>query len=874
MANKSIITEGFDAFRRGSFENGGQNLYVSKNGVLQRVFQYDLNRNGYVDLVFANCQNHHEAAPSYVYTPSGERVSELPGQGSVAAMVLDIDGDGYNDIVVAGFYDMAAPYASSDIYFGSEEGYSEKYHIRIPTPNSTDCAYGDIIGCGKPQLIFAMPIYKKIRIFTQTERGLEWNEFQDYDIEAELVTLLDLDGDGYDDLVVKMVNKSTVTVYWGGEDGINLLRKTSITPCSDEEVIKPFTKETKQSAMEKIFPAPYLVKAVKWNNKNCFTFSNGKDVVFFTATKEREIIAELKIKAPFALSCAVGDLDGDGYDDIALACREWDDERVYQRSYIVWGGKDGLDKKTRTALKTLQACHAVIHNGALAIAESSNEPSYQNDILLFKNGNFDEPERFIGQDSRRVSLFTNPDGREYLFVHNHFSRSFIGFDETYIYYGDKDGYTPERREIVPSHCAVDALIADIDDDGYAELIVGNNSENSIHLDVGHHIHYFGKDGFDPKRSRTVRTDVGWGVCCGDIDRDGYLELITPCQHWKNIRIFRGCDNFETWYDLELPEKSSGRWPNLADINCDGWLDLVVPGGKGGAVIFWGSPEGFSKERTTILNTPMSINVTFADLTKNGYPDVIIGTHTETPKNGRLTDINPHHSFVHIYWNGPSGISESRKCVLRADAADSFAVADFNNDGWLDIFVGNYHGGKDRDINSFIYWNREGHFRELDRELLFTHSASGCLAADFNEDGYIDLAVANHKVDGDHKGYSTVWWNGKDGFNQAHQTNLPTSGPHGMISTNIGNVLNRSYNEHYISEVFDITDNCTIAGITLEAEIPQKTCVTATVRINGGEWVEPQGVKLLAGDKLEYRLCLYAYNCLRTPRITKVTVELE
>ena len=54
---KAWITEGFDAFRRGTFGNAGQNLYVSKAGVLQRIYQYDLDKNGYFDLVFANCQD-------------------------------------------------------------------------------------------------------------------------------------------------------------------------------------------------------------------------------------------------------------------------------------------------------------------------------------------------------------------------------------------------------------------------------------------------------------------------------------------------------------------------------------------------------------------------------------------------------------------------------------------------------------------------------------------------------------------------------------------------------------------------------------------------------------------------------------------------
>ena len=55
---KAWVTEGFEAFRRGTFGNAGQNLYVSRAGVLQRIYQYDLDKNGCFDLVFANCQNH------------------------------------------------------------------------------------------------------------------------------------------------------------------------------------------------------------------------------------------------------------------------------------------------------------------------------------------------------------------------------------------------------------------------------------------------------------------------------------------------------------------------------------------------------------------------------------------------------------------------------------------------------------------------------------------------------------------------------------------------------------------------------------------------------------------------------------------------
>jgi hypothetical protein len=92
-----------------------------------------LNHNGYFDLVFANCQDHLESAPAYVYQADYSRV-KLPAQDALAGAVADLTGDGYADIMVAGYHDMAAPFASTDIYFGVRKPYSEKHHIRLPTP--------------------------------------------------------------------------------------------------------------------------------------------------------------------------------------------------------------------------------------------------------------------------------------------------------------------------------------------------------------------------------------------------------------------------------------------------------------------------------------------------------------------------------------------------------------------------------------------------------------------------------------------------------------------------------------------------------------------------------------------------------------------
>ena len=66
----SWVERCFDDFRDGIFNNGGQNLYVSKAGVLQRIFRFDVNNDGYADLLFANSHDYVERASAGVIQQS------------------------------------------------------------------------------------------------------------------------------------------------------------------------------------------------------------------------------------------------------------------------------------------------------------------------------------------------------------------------------------------------------------------------------------------------------------------------------------------------------------------------------------------------------------------------------------------------------------------------------------------------------------------------------------------------------------------------------------------------------------------------------------------------------------------------------------
>ena len=79
---------------------------------------------------------------------------------------------------------------------------------------------------------------------------------------------------------------------------------------------------------------------------------------------------------------------------------------------------------------------------------------------------------------------------------------------------------------------------------------------------------------------------------------------------------------------------------------------------------------------------------------NGYLDLLIGAHN--PQHA-----GPHDAFLSIYWNGPEGIREDRKTMLPVKNAFGLAVADFNNDGYMDVFTGAYNDGRERDMESYL-----------------------------------------------------------------------------------------------------------------------------------------------------------------------------
>jgi hypothetical protein len=103
--------------------------------------------------------------------------------------------------------------------------------------------------------------------------------------------------------------------------------------------------------------------------------------------------------------------------------------------------------------------------------------------------------------------------------------------------------------------------------------------------------------------------------------------------------------------------------------------------------------------------------------------------------------------------------------LPAETGGGLCALDYNNDGWVDLFVVNSysqadvgrwrkHGGLPR---SALFRNTKGRFTDVSRrsKANLAVRGEGCVAADFNSDGRTDLYVTT-------AGYDKLLWNNGDG----------------------------------------------------------------------------------------------------------------
>lgn len=249
---------------------------------------------------------------------------------------------------------------------------------------------------------------------------------------------------------------------------------------------------------------------------------------------------------------------------------------------------------------------------------------------------------------------------------------------------------------------------------------------------------------------------GAGVAAGDINNDGLSDLYFVSNQGKNkLYLNKGNLQFE-----DISEQAniggSSSWntgATMVDINNDGYLDIYVCAVsglldfKGHNELFINNGDGTFTEKSKEYGLDFkgySTQAYFFDYDKDNDLDVYIVNHAvhTTIAHGPADARNkrmPLVGDVLLQNNNETfeDVSEKAKIFGGVNGYGlSASIADYNNDGWDDIYVCNdFHEDDYYYIN-----NQDGTFSEKLSESFSTISrfSMGSDAADLNGDGYQDI----------------------------------------------------------------------------------------------------------------------------------------
>lgn len=902
---KKWSISGFDALSKGTLGHSGANLYVSKKGVLQRIFRFDVNNDGYVDLLIANSHDYAEHPETCVIKdPCGEATSQLLlTTACQTGHVCDFNGDGYADVIIAANNDGHHCDLPSYVYFGGADGLTENRKIDLSAPGCNCCVSGDFDGDGQTELCYLvascpeMSFYPhllydfRLRVYHKTEIGIAVDDYKEYPTpDITWFVAGDIDGDGCDDLYCRTKDNKWI-ILWGSPEGFNRENCAEVAPATDDPARFDLLPMGGGNVEYHEFCRP---KLLTYKGKQYLFYADAESVRLIHYSGRTQTGEDIVFPIKNVIAMATGHITSHTSQDLVfLQVNSLQDQHA-----LIYLEKNGYDKPARV-IPVVTPRDAILSdlsgNGHddLVIAQGRDLQRYTTQSLLFTtddSGSLAEtPKTFVTHNCIEVyTADVDGDGKKELIFFNHQQSDAYGHIPVHVYLGGADGFQGDRRLEFPGHSAGTMVPADFNDDGWPDILVMQNGEDQPQLNLPSDLHWGSPEGFREDNVTQIDIPLAWGGHCADLNKDGYLDIVGTCG--SEFRIAYGSKDGWTKENLHIFDPADGAggagvlWPAIADLNGDGWLDLVMPNsGISFSTIYWGGPEGYSNDRITKLPVECALTVRVADLNKDGYPDLIFGSRASMHRNVY------HEGAVTIYWGSPEGYSVYNCCVLQSYQANNISIQDLNGDGWLDILVSSYFNKRERDINSFIYWNDHGKFSVTNRKRLFAHSSSASWACDFNEDGYMDICLTHHRAYGSHRTDSAIWWNGPEGFDEKNRTWLPTIGPHDMVPTDVGDILDRSPEEFYITEAFALPD---LRSVGWTADIPAKTWVNCQIRtaktaqeLENAAFVGPDGTgnsrfdcdqtidpALLAGEYVQIKLYIGAVNSGNTPRITEIYAD--
>lgn len=288
---------------------------------------------------------------------------------------------------------------------------------------------------------------------------------------------------------------------------------------------------------------------------------------------------------------------------------------------------------------------------------------------------------------------------------------------------------------------------DYDDDGWLDIFLVNGTRFEAKYAKGEEptgrLYKNNRDGtFTDVTAKAglVRTGWGQGVCVGDYNNDGHEDLFVT--YWGDCALYRNNGN-GTFTDVAL---------------------------KAGVT-----------SRTTTGLQRWNTGCAFLDYDRDGHLDLFVANYIDfDPKTAPLPESGPCLYKGLVVACGPPGLQGGKNILFHNNGDGTFTdvsetsgilktpgtyglgvlVADFDNDGWPDIYVAN-----DSTSSALYKNNHDGTFTDVAIEAGVAYSADGkpqagmgVSAVDFDCDGQLDIVKTNFAGD-----TSSLYRNQGNGF---------------------------------------------------------------------------------------------------------------